>query len=156
MPPCPYKKTQKRILKKTRVSQPHKKSFVLFQSHFSPTFGTTPKIAEQQRRRQQHQNNKAYPTTIIIMKTSSSSFRIRPSIILFGDSITEQGFGLPSDAVHFGWASLLAADYARRADVFNRGFSGYTSRHAVRRFVVAACLYRNNRLPLLYRVLWGQ
>lgn len=66
------------------------------------------------------------------MKTSSSSssFRIRKSIILFGDSITQQAFGCHPDT-QLGWASLLAADYARRADVLNRGFSGYTSRHAV-------------------------
>ena len=66
--------------------------------------------------------------------TMKTPFRIRPSIILFGDSITEQAFGWRGDdfpPVDFGWASLLAADYARRADVLNRGFSGYTSRHAV-------------------------
>jgi lysophospholipase L1-like esterase len=33
--------------------------------------------------------------------------------------------------VDFGWASLLASDYARRADVLNRGYSGYNTRHAV-------------------------
>lgn len=53
------------------------------------------------------------------------SFRIRPSIILFGDSITEQAFGLDGKV---GWASLLGSDYSRRADVLNRGFSGYTTR----------------------------
>ena len=61
-------------------------------------------------------------------------FRIRPSIILFGDSITEQAFGFKGPdfpPIEFGWASLLAADYSRRADVISRGFSGYTSRHAV-------------------------
>ena len=63
-----------------------------------------------------------------------ASFRIRPSIILFGDSITEQGFGCRGadfPPVQFGWASLLASDYSRRADVLSRGFAGYTSRHAV-------------------------
>lgn len=60
-----------------------------------------------------------------------SAFRLRSSIILFGDSITEQAFGGAFRDVNFGWASLLAADYSRRADVLNRGFSGYTSRHAV-------------------------
>lgn len=61
-------------------------------------------------------------------------FRIRPSIILFGDSITEQAFGFKGPdfpPIEFGWASLLAADYSRRADVLSRGFSGYNSRHAV-------------------------
>jgi lysophospholipase L1-like esterase len=49
-------------------------------------------------------------------------------ILLFGDSITEQGFGINGKV---GWASLLAADYSRRADVLNRGFFGYNSKHAV-------------------------
>ena len=46
----------------------------------------------------------------------------RPSIVLLGDSLTEFGF---EDC---GWASLLASDYSRRADVLNRGFQGYTTR----------------------------
>mmetsp|Transcript_23398 Transcript_23398/g.32787 ORF Transcript_23398/g.32787 Transcript_23398/m.32787 type:complete len:282 (-) Transcript_23398:192-1037(-) len=54
--------------------------------------------------------------------------RIRPAIILFGDSITQQGFGWEGST---GWASLLSADYSRRADVLNRGFSGYNTRHAL-------------------------
>ena len=49
-------------------------------------------------------------------------------ILLFGDSLTEQGFGMNGKV---GWASLLAADYSRRADVFNRGFFGYNSQHAI-------------------------
>jgi isoamyl acetate esterase len=53
---------------------------------------------------------------------------VRPLILLFGDSITEQGFGMNGKV---GWASLLAADYSRRADVLNRGFFGYNSKHAV-------------------------
>ncbi|KAL7567976.1 hypothetical protein ACA910_019684 [Epithemia clementina (nom. ined.)] len=55
-------------------------------------------------------------------------FRIRPSIVLFGDSITQQAFGVDG---HVGWASLLAARYSRRADVLNRGFSGYNTQLAV-------------------------
>jgi lysophospholipase L1-like esterase len=54
--------------------------------------------------------------------------RIRPAIVLFGDSITHQGFGWEGG---IGWASLLSSDYSRRADVLNRGFSGYNTRHAV-------------------------
>ena len=52
----------------------------------------------------------------------------RRCILLFGDSITEQGFGMNGKV---GWASLLAADYSRRADVLNRGFFGYNSQHAL-------------------------
>lgn len=65
-----------------------------------------------------------------------SQFRVitnsamRPSILLFGDSLTQQAFGkLPE--TRFGWASLLASEYTRRADVLNRGFSGYSTKHAL-------------------------
>ena len=61
---------------------------------------------------------------------SKATFRLRPSILLFGDSITQFGFGSPPDTTH-GWASLLSAAYTRRADVLNRGFSGYNTRHAL-------------------------
>ena len=47
----------------------------------------------------------------------------RHPIILFGDSITQQGFS--------GWVSQLSNAYTRRADVLNRGYSGYNTRHAV-------------------------
>ena len=63
--------------------------------------------------------------------------RIRPTILLFGDSLTEYGFGTDNDDddnnnnTGVGWASLLSHTYTRRADVLNRGFSGYTSNHAV-------------------------
>lgn len=56
------------------------------------------------------------------------ALRIRPAIVLFGDSITQQGFGVDGKV---GWASLLASDYSRRADVLNRGFSGYNTQMAV-------------------------
>lgn len=48
---------------------------------------------------------------------------VKKAIVLFGDSITQQGFALDG-----GWASRLANDYIRRADVINRGFSGYNTR----------------------------
>jgi len=60
---------------------------------------------------------------------SSPFFRIRPSIILFGDSITQYGFGVEGSPL--GWAAFLAAAYSRRADVLNRGFSGYNTDMAV-------------------------
>jgi isoamyl acetate esterase len=56
------------------------------------------------------------------------AFRLRPSIVLFGDSITQQAFGVDGK---IGWASLLAADYTRRADVINRGYSGYNTKMAI-------------------------
>ena len=60
--------------------------------------------------------------------THHGSVRIRPAIVLFGDSITQQGFGVDGKV---GWASLLASDYSRRADVLNRGFSGYNTKMAI-------------------------
>lgn len=55
--------------------------------------------------------------------------RLRPVILLLGDSLTQQGFGMNGGA---GWASLLANAYSRSADVLNRGYSGYNSRHVSR------------------------
>jgi len=46
-----------------------------------------------------------------------------PSIILVGDSLTEQSFCADKD----GFAASLAKAYVRRADVFNRGLSGYNT-----------------------------
>jgi hypothetical protein len=60
-----------------------------------------------------------------MMSKLSLSFRVRPSILLFGDSITEYGFGI--EEVRFGWSSLLSSLYSRRADVLNRGFAGYNT-----------------------------
>jgi lysophospholipase L1-like esterase len=57
-----------------------------------------------------------------------ASLHLRPAIVLFGDSLTQQGFGVDGKV---GWASLLAAAYSRRADVLNRGFSGYNTNHAI-------------------------
>ncbi|GBG86000.1 hypothetical protein CBR_g40813 [Chara braunii] len=45
----------------------------------------------------------------------------RPKIILFGDSLTEWAFQ------RTGWGALLADRYARKADVVNRGYSGYNT-----------------------------
>lgn len=48
----------------------------------------------------------------------------RKRVLLLGDSITQQSFSLE----HGGWGAGLADWYSRRADVVNRGFSGYNSR----------------------------
>ena len=47
----------------------------------------------------------------------------RPSVVLFGDSITQFSFSRE----HNGWGAGLADWYQRSADVFNRGFGGYNS-----------------------------
>lgn len=49
-------------------------------------------------------------------------------VVLFGDSITEQSF----NPEFFGSGSALANAYARRLDVMNRGFSGYTTDQALK------------------------
>uniref|UniRef100_A0ACD5ZRR1 Uncharacterized protein n=1 Tax=Avena sativa TaxID=4498 RepID=A0ACD5ZRR1_AVESA len=49
---------------------------------------------------------------------------MRPSIVLFGDSITEESFG------EGGWGAYLANHYSRSADVVLRGYSGYNTRWA--------------------------
>ena len=68
------------------------------------------------------------PSIATIMSSSTASLRIRPAIVLFGDSITQQGFGLDGSA---GWCSLLSSAYVRRCDVLKRGFSGYNTRHCL-------------------------
>jgi len=50
----------------------------------------------------------------------------RPSIALFGDSITQFSFS------EGGWGACLADTYQRRADILNRGYSGYNTRWALR------------------------
>ena len=62
------------------------------------------------------------------MSLATVPVRIRPTIILFGDSITEFAFGQNGQV---GWAGLLSSAYSRRADVLSRGFSGYNTRHAL-------------------------
>ena len=52
----------------------------------------------------------------------------RPSILLIGDSITQQSFGMNGK---IGWGSLLASVYQRRADVLARGYFGYNTNHAL-------------------------
>ncbi|KAF8059138.1 Iah1 [Scenedesmus sp. PABB004] len=46
----------------------------------------------------------------------------RPAVLLLGDSLTELGLD-PTG----GWGVRLAHAYARKADVINRGFGGYTT-----------------------------
>ncbi|KAL3781567.1 hypothetical protein ACHAW5_002576 [Stephanodiscus triporus] len=55
------------------------------------------------------------------MKTSA--LKRRAKILLFGDSITQQSFGASSR----GWGAQVADRYQRRADVLNRGYSGYNT-----------------------------
>ncbi|ESW27431.1 hypothetical protein PHAVU_003G201200 [Phaseolus vulgaris] len=50
---------------------------------------------------------------------------VRPKIVLFGDSITEQSIR------ENGWGVSLANAYSRRADVLVRGYGGYNTRWAM-------------------------
>ncbi|KAJ7945858.1 GDSL esterase/lipase [Quillaja saponaria] len=50
---------------------------------------------------------------------------MRPQIVLFGDSITEQSFR-PG-----GWGAALSDTYSRKADVLVRGYGGYNTRWAL-------------------------
>ncbi|MFS7997731.1 putative SGNH hydrolase-type esterase domain, SGNH hydrolase superfamily [Helianthus anomalus] len=49
----------------------------------------------------------------------------RPQFVLFGSSIVQLSFA------EQGWGAILADIYARKADVFLRGYSGWNSRQAV-------------------------
>lgn len=49
---------------------------------------------------------------------------MRPTFVCFGDSITQRGFAP-------GWTGMLADAYQRKADVVNRGYSGYNTRWAL-------------------------
>ncbi|KAJ3701204.1 hypothetical protein LUZ61_004909 [Rhynchospora tenuis] len=51
---------------------------------------------------------------------------MRPKLVLFGDSITEGSFE------ESGWGASLANHFTRRADVILRGYSGYTTRFALK------------------------
>jgi lysophospholipase L1-like esterase len=50
---------------------------------------------------------------------------LRPTVVLFGDSITAQSFRSG------GWGSALADAYSRKADVVVRGYGGYNTRWAL-------------------------
>jgi len=62
-----------------------------------------------------------------LKNTSRYSLFSRPTIILFGDSLTQLGF----DVENAGWVAQLENWFTRKADILNRGFSGYNTRFAV-------------------------
>ncbi|KAL7161670.1 hypothetical protein ACSBR2_042192 [Camellia fascicularis] len=53
------------------------------------------------------------------------SSEMRPQIVIFGDSITEQSFRSG------GWGASLADNYSRKADLVLRGYGGYNTRWAL-------------------------
>ena len=69
------------------------------------------------------------PVPILLLRhlyTQPARMPYRPQFITFGDSITQKGFSSPS-----GWTAALAEAYQRRADVVNRGYSGYNTNWAL-------------------------
>lgn len=64
---------------------------------------------------------------------SSRFVSSRPAVLLLGDSITQEG-----STATGGWAAALAAHFSRRADVLNRGLSGYNSRWGLQ--VLDSCM----------------
>ncbi|XP_035820721.1 GDSL esterase/lipase At5g62930 isoform X3 [Zea mays] len=58
-------------------------------------------------------------------RAGGSQKMVRPRLVLFGDSITEQSFR-PG-----GWGAALADTYSRKADVVVRGYGGYNTRWAL-------------------------
>jgi lysophospholipase L1-like esterase len=67
----------------------------------------------------------------------------RKKVVIFGDSITQIGYR-PG-----GWVSLLSYYWSRRADVINRGYSGYTSRMALQ-IVTEAVISESPDLVLIF------
>lgn len=78
----------------------------------------------------------------------------RPVILLLGDSLTEQGFGMQG---RVGWAGLLAAAYSRRADVVQRGYFGYNTNHIVQHVLPSVLqndIMRNHQGDLLFATVF--
>ncbi|KUJ16609.1 GDSL Lipase/Acylhydrolase family protein-like protein [Mollisia scopiformis] len=69
--------------------------------------------------------------------------------LMFGDSITQ---GSHDQSRGFGLGAELQAAYVRRLDVINRGFSGYTSDHALE--VVAKVLPNPSQAPIKFLTIW--
>ena len=61
-----------------------------------------------------------YPDTVVTMASKFAQ------IFLFGDSLTQYSFS-PQEG---GWGASIADHFQRRADVINRGFSGYNTEWA--------------------------
>ncbi|XP_035820727.1 GDSL esterase/lipase At5g62930 isoform X8 [Zea mays] len=66
-----------------------------------------------------------HPPMCAASAAGGSQKMVRPRLVLFGDSITEQSFR-PG-----GWGAALADTYSRKADVVVRGYGGYNTRWAL-------------------------
>ncbi|KAH9720244.1 GDSL esterase/lipase [Citrus sinensis] len=78
---------------------------------------------------------------------------MRPQIVLFGDSITQQSFGSA------GWGAALADAYCRKADVLLRGYGGYNTRWALfllhHIFPLVNNLLDNSNPPVATTIFFG-
>ena len=77
----------------------------------------------------------------------ASADAFREQICCFGDSITQHG------SSPFGWLALLQELYRRKADVFNRGYSGYNTRNA--RHMCRFLFDESSRTNLFSTVFFG-
>ncbi|EGZ26852.1 hypothetical protein PHYSODRAFT_473500 [Phytophthora sojae] len=60
----------------------------------------------------------------LIIALADTKPKLRPVVLLTGDSLTEHG----TDVSKSGWAALLQGEYSRTADVINRGLPGYNTK----------------------------
>jgi len=76
-----------------------------------------------------------------------------PKIILFGDSLTQYSF----DTANRGFGAALQNYYARRADVVNRGYSGFNTTWLLPHFknVIRLLQAADSEPPLLFTILLG-
>ena len=68
----------------------------------------------------------------------SVSVPTRKTILLLGDSLTQLGWD--------GWAGHVASRYQRRADVLNRGMSGYNTRWFLE-YAATSSLWTSSSIP---------
>mmetsp|Transcript_24252 Transcript_24252/g.36377 ORF Transcript_24252/g.36377 Transcript_24252/m.36377 type:complete len:264 (-) Transcript_24252:56-847(-) len=78
---------------------------------------------------------------------ASATVAKRANVILFGDSITQQSFRLG------GWGARLANYYSRRADVLNRGNSGYNTDWSL--LCLESTFEKGSTAPILVTVFLG-
>ncbi|KAK9831127.1 hypothetical protein WJX74_004350 [Apatococcus lobatus] len=71
----------------------------------------------------------------------------RQEFLLFGDSLTQRSF---EDG---GWGASLTHHYARKADIINRGLSGYNSRWA--KYILPRVLELRSQPPALLTIWFG-
>jgi lysophospholipase L1-like esterase len=69
-----------------------------------------------------------------------TSLPLRKRVVFFGDSITQ----LPS------WVTSLASYWSRKADVYNRGYSGYNTSNAIRIVDQAVISLRPDLVGIFY------